>query len=94
MTLLRPVLGKIFRTNIGNIMKGAHIGNIHRDLHDILHVCFVGDKNSPDVLKNLHRLGSEITLPDHIAGFIQGDLPGDKQQRATRYAHRVRMIPA
>src|ERR1700691_1110379 len=73
-------------------MKRPYVGDIDGDLHDILHVRFVGDQDGANVLKNLHRLGSEIAFPNHITGFVESDLPGDEQQRTTRYAHRVRII--
>ena len=92
MTLVGPSLRKILHADIGKVMKCPHVGDIDRDLHDVLHIRFVGDENSADVLQNLDGLRAQVALPDHLAGFVDRNLAGDKQQRAARNAYRIGIV--
>src|SRR5579863_7889469 len=47
----RPVLGEVFHPDVGDVMKGPHVGDVNRDLYDVLHVRFIGDEDGPDVLQ-------------------------------------------
>jgi len=88
----RTVFGKILHADIGKVMKRPHVGDVDRDLHDVLHVRFVGNQNGPDVLENLDGLRAQVPLPDHLAGFIDRNLSSNEQQWTARNAHRVGIV--
>ena len=48
----------------GNVVEGANVGDVHRNIEHVLHVATIVAQNGADVFQDLRRLGAQIPPPD------------------------------
>jgi hypothetical protein len=88
----RPIMGEIFKPNVGDVVERAHVGDVNGDIHHILHVGAMGADDGTDILEYLSSLGAQVPYADDPTLNIGSDLAGDEQQWSGAHAHAIRII--